>query len=237
MKPMLEINDLHAYYGDSRALNGLTLDVTAGEGVALLGRNGAGKSTLMKSIVGDGPRTVGGIRFGGREISSLLSHQRVRMGLSLVPEDRRIFSHLTVSENLLLARSGCRPDVAAFNLDEIFDLFPLLRDLRTRMGQQLSGGQQQILAVARGMIPKPLCLLLDEPTEGVAPIIVEKIALQVNEVRNRTGSALLLAEQNIRFARACTSRVYVIDTGSIVFAGNWGEFDAQRETVERYLAL
>lgn len=237
MKLMLEIADLYAYYGDSVALNGLTLEVGEGHSVALLGRNGAGKSTLMRSIVGDGPRAVGSIRFGSRDITALRPHQRARLGLALVPEDRRIFSHLSVAENLLLARNGCRPQVSPLDLDEVFQLFPLLRDLRTRLGHQLSGGQQQILAVARGMVPKPLCLLLDEPTEGVAPIIVQQIARQVNEMRRRSGCALLLAEQNIWFARECSEHVYVIDTGRIVFSGNWNAFDAHRDAVERYLAL
>lgn len=234
---MLEISDLYAYYGDSVALNGLTLSVGEGRSVALLGRNGAGKSTLMKSIMGDGPRTAGSISFGSRQITALPPHQRTRLGLALVPEDRRIFSHLTVAENLLLARNGCRLGVPPLELDEVFQLFPLLRELRSRLGHQMSGGQQQILAVARGMVSQPLCLLLDEPTEGVAPIIVQQIARQVNEIRSRSGCAMLLAEQNIWFARECSEHVYVIDTGRIVFSGSWSEFDAHRNDVERYLAL
>lgn len=234
---MLEISDLYAYYGDSVALNGLTLSVGKGCSVALLGRNGAGKSTLMKSIMGDGPRNAGSIRFDSHEITALPPHQRARLGLAIVPEDRRIFSHLTVAENLLLARNGCRPEVPPLDLDEVFQFFPLLRDLRSRLGHQMSGGQQQILAVARGMVSQPLCLLLDEPTEGIAPIIIQQIARQVNEIRSRSGCALLLAEQNIWFARECSEHVYVIDTGRIVFSGSWSEFDAHRDTVERYLAL
>jgi len=233
---VLQLNDVQAHYGDSLVLDGIALRVDAGQGVALLGRNGAGKTTLLKSIVGGGPRVSGELRFLGADLTTLPTHRRARAGLSLVPEDRRIFAHLSVEENLAMARraageSGC------LDASEVYELFPALAELRSRMGNQLSGGQQQILAVARGLVPKPRCMLLDEPTEGVAPLLVQQMAEQVNNARRKQGAALLLTEQNLWFSRQCTEFVYVIDTGRIVFEGSWEEFDARPEIANRYLAV
>lgn len=233
---MLELDDVRASYGDSLILEAISLRVESGQGVALLGRNGAGKTTLLKSIVGGGPRVSGSLRFLGRDLASMPTHLRARAGLSLVPEDRRIFAHLSVEENLILARRAAG-EAGCLELDEVYALFPALAELRTRMGSQLSGGQQQILAVARGLVPKPRCMLLDEPTEGVAPILVQQMAEQVNNARRGQGAALLLTEQNLWFSRQCTEFVYVIDIGRIVFAGSWEEFDRRPEIADRYLAV
>lgn len=233
---MLELDGVRARYGDSLILEAISLRVDAGQGVALLGRNGAGKTTLLKSIVGGGPRVNGSLRFLGHDLGAMPTHLRARAGLSLVPEDRRIFAHLSVEENLLLARRAAG-EAGCLELGEVYALFPALADLRTRMGNQLSGGQQQILAVARGLLPKPRCMLLDEPTEGVAPILVQQMAEQVNNARRRQGAALLLTEQNLWFSRQCTEFVYVIDTGRIVFEGSWEEFDRRPEVADRYLAV
>lgn len=233
---MLEVRNLQARYGDSLILDGVNLSVAAGQGVALLGRNGAGKTTLLKSIVGGGPKVTGDVRFLGRDLTEVPVHHRARRGVGLVPEDRRIFAHLNVQENLLMARHACS-ETGCLSLDEVYGLFPALSDLRARMGNQLSGGQQQILAVARGLMSRPKCMLLDEPTEGVAPLLVKQIAEQINSARRGHGAALLLAEQNLWFSRQCTDFVYVIDTGTIVFEGDWKEFDDHPEIANRYLAV
>ena len=234
---MLEIRELDAFYGDSHILHGAQIDVAAGQRVALLGRNGAGKSTLLKSVMNAGPRVRGTLRFDGRDLAALPTHQRTRMGVSLVPEDRRIFTHLTVDENLVIARYGSSPARPPIGPDDIVARFPMLAPLRQRYGGQLSGGQQQLLAVARAMAANPSLLLLDEPTEGLAPIIVEEMARDVVRTCSEKNVALLLCEQNIWFARRCTQRVYVMDTGRIVFHGDWDDFDRHPEVQQRYLAL
>ncbi|CAG2160367.1 ABC transporter ATP-binding protein [Cupriavidus numazuensis] len=234
---MLEIDGLDARYGDSQVLYGVSLHVAKGQGVALLGRNGAGKTTLLKSIAGGGPKANGTARLRSADLLPLPTHRRARLGLALVPEERGIFAHMTVEENLLLARHACAPPRESLRLGQLYDLFPELFKLRARMGNQLSGGQQQILAVARGLMSSPDCLLLDEPTEGVAPLLVQEMATQINKAINARGTALLLTEQCIWFSRACTEYVYVVDSGRIVFSGSWGEFDRQPEIVTRYLAI
>lgn len=233
---MLNVAGLDAFYDDSHIVHGATLRADTG-GVALLGRNGAGKSTFLKSIMGAGPRTSGVIEFDNGSIAELPVHKRVRRGLALVPEDRRIFPHITVRENLELARAAASPAMGAHPVEWAFRTFPLLEPLRDRLGFQLSGGQQQVLAVARGLIVRPKMLLLDEPTEGLAPVIVEQLAERVRSVVAEEGTRLLLAEQNIRFARQCTSHVYIIDAGVIVFSGSWSEFEARADVRERYLGV
>ncbi|MEN2977530.1 ATP-binding cassette domain-containing protein (plasmid) [Tistrella bauzanensis] len=233
---MLDVAGLNAFYGDSHILHAIDLAVGEGERVAVLGRNGAGKSTLLKSIMNAGPRAEGRISFGGRSLDRLASHRRTRLGLALVPEDRRIFTHLTVLENIAIARHAAagRPVIAP---EAIIERFDMLKPLVARHGGQLSGGQQQLLAVARALAGSPRLLLLDEPTEGLAPIIVEQMAHQIAAVCAETGSGLLLCEQNIWFARACTDSVTIIDTGRVVFKGDWASFDANADVAKRYLAV
>ena len=233
---MLELKNLQARYGDSLILDAINLRVQSGQGVALLGRNGAGKTTLLKSIVGGGPSVSGEVNFLGQALKGQATYLRARAGLTLVPEDRRIFTHLTVNENLLLARHACAKD-QLLEVEQVYEWFPALAELKNRMGNQLSGGQQQILAVARGLMPRPKLMLLDEPTEGVAPLLVKQMAEQINRARCEQGSALLLAEQNLWFSRNCTDYVYMIDTGRIVFEGDWSEVDRHPEVINRYLAL
>lgn len=235
--PLLEIRACDAFYEDSHVLHGVSMQIAMGGGVALLGRNGAGKSTLLKSILGAGPIVRGDILLNGHPLTATPAHMRAAMGLSLVPEDRRIFPHITVRENLLMAQRAARAGVAPMSAQDAVEMFPMLDGLLDRMGYQLSGGQQQILAVARGLVPRPLLLLLDEPTEGLAPIIVQDMARQMAKIRASGGGSLLLAEQNVSFARLCTEWVFVIDTGRIVFEGSWAQFDANAEKVERYLTL
>jgi len=234
---VLEIRQLDAFYGDSHILHGAQISVDAGQRVALLGRNGAGKSTLLKSVMNAGPRVQGVIRLDGQDLADTPTHKRTRMGLSLVPEDRRIFAHLTVAENIAIARYGSSPTRPVIGVGEIIARFQMLAPLQQRLGGQLSGGQQQLLAVARAMAANPTLLLLDEPTEGLAPIIVEEMARDLVRTCTESKVALLLCEQNIWFARRCTDYVYVIDTGRIVFHGEWDEFDRQPQVQQRYLAL
>jgi len=224
--PLLAIEGLQAFWGDGHVLQDIALEVAAAEGVALLGRNGAGKSTLMKAIMAAGPRVVGGLAFEGHSLAALPTHRRARLGLSLVPEDRRVFPHLTVAGNFRLAQHATRPGQVPLQPDELAVLFPMLASLLDRPGMALSGGQQQMVAVARGLVPRPKLLLLDEPAEGLAPIIVEQLAAEIDRARRQEGFALILAEQNIAFARRCTDRVAVIDTGRIAFTGSWAAFDA-----------
>lgn len=234
---MLEVRELDAFYGDSHILHGAQVSVKPGQRVALLGRNGAGKSTLLKSVMNAGPRVRGTLRFDGKDLHGVPTHQRTRMGLSLVPEDRRIFTHLTVAENIAMARYGASPARPAVPVGDIIARFPMLAPLQQRYGGQLSGGQQQLLAVARAMSANPSLLLLDEPTEGLAPIIVEEMARDVVRTCTEGNVALLLCEQNIWFARRCTQYVYVIDTGRVVFEGDWEHFDRNPQVQQRYLAL
>ena len=234
---MLEIDNIDAFYGDSHILHRFSLSVGACRRVAVLGRNGAGKSTLLKSIMNADPRVNGKITFDGKELGLSPNHVRARMGLCLVPEDRRLFSHLTVVENLMLARYALPRGAKALDAREVLARFPMLVPLADRFGDQLSGGQQQLVAVARALMARPRLMLLDEPTEGLAPIIVQQLARDVVTACETEGIALLLCEQNIWFARQCTEEVAVIDSGSLVFAGDWDEFDAKPEIKNRYLAM
>ncbi|AKH98875.1 amino acid/amide ABC transporter ATP-binding protein 2, HAAT family [Hoeflea sp. IMCC20628] len=234
---MLEAGPLNLFYGDSHIIQNVTVSVADGEGVAILGRNGAGKTTLFKGFMNGGPRAEGPIVHRGKDITGLAAFARARRGLGLVPEDRRIYPHLTVSENIQMGRHAVRPGIEPYTLEEIFGFFPMLRELQDRLGFELSGGQQQVLAIARSVFSRPDCLLLDEPTEGVAPVIVQDIARQLSAMRKNNGMTLLLTEQNVWFARACTDRLYLLDSGRIVFSGDWKEFDADPELKTRYLAV
>ncbi|MES4992468.1 ABC transporter ATP-binding protein [Phyllobacterium sp. 22229] len=234
---LLEVKECNAHYGESHILHAISMDIEEGSGVALLGRNGAGKSTLFKSILGAGPTVTGDIRLRGRSIMHAAVHERALSGLSLVPEDRRIFPHISVEENLRFAERATRKGETALGIAEVVERFPMLGGLLDRRGYQLSGGQQQMLAVARGLVPRPLLLLLDEPAEGLAPLVVQELSEQIVRIRQREHVGLLLAEQNVGFARQCTEFVYILDSGRIVFRGDWSSFDADAELVNRYLAV
>lgn len=234
-EPLLKVEDLNGWYGGSHVLQSAALSIAEGESVALLGRNGAGKSTLMKCLLDAGPRVGGKVHFAGRNLTGMPPEKRARDGLVLVPEDRRIYSDITVEENILLGRhaAGSRQPMT---LDRIWQLFPLLEPLRARQGYQLSGGQQQLVAVARGAISAPRLLVLDEPVEGLAPVVVQDMARDIKRLRE-TGMAMLISEQNLSFARACTDRLYLIDSGRIVFSGSWTAFDSDPGLKEKYLAV
>lgn len=234
---MLQAEKLNAYYGDSHALHDITMQVPAGARVAVLGRNGAGKSTFLKSVMGGETRVEGSLRWKGRSLLESASYDRARQGFSYVPEDRRIFPMLSVTDNIRLANRAAGRGRACFSPEEMFERFPMLRSLERRMGDQLSGGQQQMLAVARGLSVKPEVLLLDEPTEGLAPIIVEQLAEAVDAQCRAEAITLVLCEQNVWFARQCTEFVHILNSGRLVFSGTWLDFDADADIKRRYLAV
>jgi ABC-type branched-subunit amino acid transport system ATPase component len=236
-KPLLTVSRLNAFYGGSHIIQDANLTVGDGESVALLGRNGAGKSTLMKSLLDAGPRVTGEISFEGADLGKVPTESRARRGLMLVPEDRRIYPKITVAENIELGRFAAVKGAESMSLSEVWKLFPLLEPLKDRQGYQLSGGQQQLVAVARGVFGRPKLLLLDEPVEGLAPVVVDQMAEHIDMLRKRGGLSLLIAEQNLSFARKCTERVFLIDSGRIVFDGPWAAFDADPTLKERYLAV
>ncbi len=215
---MLEINALDAWYGQAQILYGVSLSVQAGECVALVGRNGAGKSTTMKSIMGLIPRRRGQIVFRGTDISSLPSYRIGRLGLGWVPEDRRIFTDLSVRENLAVARQPPREGAPTWDEAQLFVLFPNLGTMPDRPGGRMSGGEQQMLTVARTLMGNPYLVLLDEPSEGVAPLIVEEMARMIGALK-AAGVAILLSEQNLHFARLVSDRAVVLEKGEVKFAG------------------
>ena len=239
---LLELCGVDAFYGSAHILHGIVLNVDASEGVALVGRNGAGKSTLLKAILDAGPRVRGDIRFAQQSLTGVPTHRRARLGLALVPEDRRMFAHLTILQTLRMAASAVPPGTPPPDAAEILARFPVIAGLGQRRGGSLSGGQQQMVAVGRGLAAAPRLLMLDEPTEGLAPLIVADLADRIREMR-QAGTpglvvpGLVVAEQNLVFARALTDRVVLIDSGRIVFDGGWPAFDADPELAHRHLAL
>lgn len=233
----LAVNCLDAYYGASHILHQVSFDVERGQRVAIVGRNGAGKSTLLKSIINAGPRTTGKVEWHGQSLFGVATHLCAQRGLCLVPEDRRVLGDLTVIENLQLSYRSIAPDERMQTPEDMLRLFPMLANIGKRRAALLSGGQQQILVLARAVLSNPKLLLLDEPTEGLAPIIVENLADEVVGICERNSCGLLLCEQNIWFARRCTSHVYIIDTGRLVFSGGWEQLDECPEITERHLAV
>lgn len=234
---MLRVEQLNAYYGQSHILYDINLAVAAGQRTTVLGRNGAGKSTLLKSITNSGPRVDGQVTMDGKPLGKRAWFRRAKSGLAFVPEDRRIFTHITVEENIELGRFGAAADRPVISPARIYEWFPMLGPLRGRLGGQLSGGQQQMLAIARAVASRPKILLLDEPTEGLAPVIVEDLAKIVRQICTELEITMLLVEQNIWFGRQTTSNVYVLDTGAVVFGGTWEEFDRDESIRNRHLAI
>jgi len=234
--PMLQIEAVDTFYGKAHILFDVTLDVRAGEVVVLLGRNGAGKSTTLKSIIGMVPLQRGRIRFDGSDITRLKPHEIARLGLGYVPEERRIFTDLTVLENLEVGRQAPREGVATWDFERIGRLFPNLAEMPQRLGGRMSGGEQQMLTIGRTLMGNPLCILLDEPSEGVAPVIVDQMAEAIRELKAQ-GVAILLSEQNLRFAHEVADRAYIIEKGRIRFSGSMAELDANDEVRAQYLAI
>lgn len=233
---MLEARQLAAGYGLAQVLSGLDLQLRAGEVVALLGRNGAGKSTTLKALMGLVPVASGEVAFAGQRIERLPSWRIARLGLAYVPEDRRIFTDLSVMENLEAGRLPRREGGVHWTPERLFGLFPNLGRMRERRGGSMSGGEQQMLSIARSLMGNPLALLLDEPSEGLAPVIVEGMARTILELK-REGLCVLLAEQNLRFARRVADRACILETGQLRYSGTMAELDANPALRERHLAV
>jgi branched-chain amino acid transport system ATP-binding protein len=234
--PLLRVERLCAWYGRAQILYDVGLEVGEGEVVALMGRNGAGKSTTMKAIVGLAERRTGEVRFDGHDVGAMPAHRIARMGLGWVPEDRRIFTDLTVLENLEVGRQPQRPGAPTWTVDALFGLFPNLAAMPGRLGGRMSGGEQQMLTVARTLMGNPRLVLLDEPSEGVAPVIVEQMARSINEMK-RQGLSVLLSEQNLHFAEQVCDRAYVLEKGQVRFAGTMAELDADEAVRRAYLSV
>jgi branched-chain amino acid transport system ATP-binding protein len=238
---MLTVNGLSAWYGAARILYDLNLEVGRGEVVALMGRNGAGKSTTMKAIMGLVDERQGTVRFNGEDISGCKPFEIARRGLGFTPEDRRIFVDLTVMENLDIGRQPPRrftdgTAAPSWTPGQLFTLFPNLAEMQDRLGGRMSGGEQQMLTVARTLMGNPLLVLLDEPSEGVAPLIVEQMAHTILALKKQ-GLSILLSEQNIYFARMVADRVYVLEKGQIHWQGSVAELDANLEVQRTYLTV
>ncbi|BEU25309.1 ABC transporter ATP-binding protein [Paraburkholderia sp. 22B1P] len=234
--PLLKVDGLNAFYGRAQILFDVSLEVGRGEVVALMGRNGAGKSTTMKSIMGLMARREGAIQFDGANISALPPHRIARMGLGYVPEDRRVFSGLTVMENLDTGRQPARAGAPSWTPDKLFKLFPNLGEMPQRPGGQMSGGEQQMLTVARTLMGNPYLVLLDEPSEGVAPVIVEQMANMILELK-REGLSILLSEQNVHFAELVSDRAYVLEKGQIRYGGAMRELVKDDAVRRAYLGV
>lgn len=233
---MLTVRDLHAFYGRAHILHGLSLEAHAGEVVALLGRNGAGKTTAIKTIMGLVPPAQGEVSFDGQRIDRLPPYRIARLGLGYVPEERRIFTELTVMENLEVGRQPAREGAPVWTEDKLFALFPNLGRMRERPGGRMSGGEQQMLTIARTLMGNPRCVLLDEPSEGLAPIIVEQMAQSIRALKGE-GLSVLLCEQNLRFCEAIADRAYIIEKGQIRLGGTMAELAANASLREQYLSV
>ncbi len=235
MTALLEVEDIHTAYDTSRVLFGVSLTIQQGECVCLLGRNGVGKSTTMRSIMGWNPPYQGTVRFKGEDVTRQEPHTKARKGLGFVPEDRRIFAELTVWENLDVAeRSAGRP--GRWNIEAVYELFPKLKELRDRMGGVLSGGEQQMLTIARTLMGNPDLLLLDEPSEGLAPVIVENMLEQIQRLK-KEGLTILLAEQGLEFSLSLADRVYVLQKGKVEFSGPSSKLREDKALRESLLAV
>ncbi len=232
---LLSVEDIHTAYGLSRVLFGISLEVDAGECVCLLGRNGVGKSTTMRSIMGITPPRAGRVIWHGRDMTGAAPHRMARAGLGFVPEDRRIFAELTVWENLdVAARAARRP--GAWTIPRVCELFPILAERRDQRGGFLSGGEQQMLTIARALVGNPELLLLDEPSEGLAPLIVDLLREKIAELKAQ-GMTILLAEQGVAFSLALADRVYVLEKGSVRHAGPAAELREDHALLDRLLSL
>jgi branched-chain amino acid transport system ATP-binding protein len=232
---LLELEDVHTAYGLSRVLFGISLHVNEGECVCLLGRNGVGKTTTLRSVMGLTPPSAGQVRFKSRDITGWAPYRIARAGIGFVPEDRRVFAELSVWENLEVAeRAAARP--GHFTIDGVFRLFPVLRELRNRQSGLLSGGEQQMLTIARTLMGNPDVLLLDEPSEGLAPLVVKALLAQIGELKTQ-GLTILLAEQGVEFSLALADRVYVLEKGAVRFTGAAATLKSDRTLLDQLVSL
>jgi branched-chain amino acid transport system ATP-binding protein len=236
---MLEVKDIHSYYGKSHILHGVSLELKEGELVCLLGRNGVGKSTTLKSIMGIVRPSRGSIRFDGQELVGRQPYQIARIGVGYVPEDRRIFRSLTVHENLLMGMQSSKnngPSTRVWTIDKIYEIFPSLRERYGNKGSHLSGGEQQMLTVARTLMGNPKLILVDEPTEGLAPLIVKGVLEMLSAVR-KAGVTVLMVEQNFKAAIKVADRFYIMAKGQVVFEGDTAALLAAEDVRKSYLEV
>lgn len=233
---MLTVQGLHTYYGRAHILADLALDAHQGEVVVLLGRNGAGKSTTMKSVIGLVPAQSGEITFDGTRVDRLSPHRIARLGLGYVPEDRRIFTDLSVMENLAVGKQKPRDGAPTWTPERLFELFPNLGRMKDRPGGRMSGGEQQMLTIARTLMGNPRLILLDEPSEGLAPVIVEQMARTILQLKAE-GLCVLLSEQNLHFAQMVADRAYIIEKGRVRYSGTMAELAANAAVREQYLSV
>jgi branched-chain amino acid transport system ATP-binding protein len=234
---LLELSHVEAYYDDSHILFDLSLTVETGEVVCLLGRNGAGKTTTARSIVGLTPPRAGRITLRGHDLVGLPPYRIARLGIGFVPEDRRVFPNLTVYENLEVARRTWGHGAAStWTVERVFDLFPILAQRHRQLGATLSGGEQQMLTIARTLMGDPAVLLLDEPSEGLAPLVVETLRQQLAQLK-QNGLTIVLAEQNVRFVSELGDRVYILEKGMVRYQGSMAEFLADEPVRQAYLAV
>ena len=229
---MLAVAEVHTYYGGSHVLNGVSLDVQPGEVVAILGRNGMGKTTLIRSVIGFTPPRRGRVRFRGDDVTGWAPFRRVARGMALVPQGRRVFGSLSVRENLDVARAGA----GRWDREGVYGLFPRLRERAPNRASKLSGGEQQMLAIGRALMSNPALLLMDEPTEGLAPLLVREVGRVIAELK-RAGLSILLVEQNLPMAAAVADRVHVLNRGEIVYSGRPGELLTNEDVKSRYLGV
>jgi branched-chain amino acid transport system ATP-binding protein len=232
----LEVEKINTFYGLSHIIFDVTLNVERGEVVVLLGRNGAGKTTTMISIMGMNPPKSGVIRYQGKDITGLAPFKAARLGIGFVPEDRRIFPDLTVYANLDVGRKASQSNAITWTPDRIYQLFPILQKLAQQRGGTLSGGEKQMLTIARTLLGNPDFLLLDEPSEGLAPLIVKTLGDFINVIK-KEGMTVLLSEQNSKFALKHADRAYIVDNGAIKYQGSISELEQNEEVKKRYLAV
>ncbi|MBW1773143.1 MAG: ABC transporter ATP-binding protein [Deltaproteobacteria bacterium] len=230
---MLEVKDIHTYYGDSYILQGISLEVEKGSVIAILGRNGMGKTTLIHSIIGFNPPRQGRIMFQGKDITKVPSYNRVALGLGLVPQERRIFPSLTVLENLKVAANKERED---WTIERVFSVFPRLQERIRHRGDNLSGGEQQMLTIGRALMTCPSLLLMDEPSEGLAPVLVRVMRDSIFRLKEE-GLSILLVEQNLRFALKSAGYVHLLERGKIAYSCTPEELDGDQETKLKYLGV
>ncbi|MFZ9447871.1 MAG: ABC transporter ATP-binding protein [Alphaproteobacteria bacterium] len=233
---LLDVEGLHAHYGQAHVLQGVDLRIEPGSVLALMGRNGAGKSTTLKAIMGLVPPSGGAVRLAGEALSGLGPHEIARRGLGYVPEDRRIFTELTVMENLEVGRRAARPGIPAWTPERLFALFPNRASLRDRPGGRMSGGEQQMLTIARTLMGNPSLVLLDEPSEGLAPVIVEQMARAILSLKQE-GLTVLLCEQNLHFATLVSDRAAIIEKGVVRYEGTMAALQADEAVRAQYLSV
>src|SRR6187551_3929564 len=231
---ILEVQDIHTYYGDAHVLHGLSLELQQGEILGLLGRNGVGKTTLVNSIVGFNPPRRGKVVFKNQDITLISSFETIRSGMGLVPQGRRVFPTLSVEENLLVAERNT--DRHGWNLDRVYALFPRLQERRTQRAKTLSGGEQQMLAIGRGLMTNPDCLIMDEPSEGLAPIIIQGVWEAIAKLKQE-GMSILLVEQNAHLALKLVDYVHVMSKGQVVYSAKPEELRANDEVKASYLGI